>query len=125
MQGYVSTKHEGDKVIVFDRAGVVFVFNFNSSTSFTDYRIGVPAAGKYRIVLDSDDKEFGGHGRLDHNTDHLSFPEHFGGRPHSLMVCAVSLIMGQISVLKTFSLHFRSMPLVVPLLSWSKWTSCG
>jgi len=82
----VSTKNQGDKVIVFDRAGLVFVFNFHPNQSFTDYRIGVPNPGKYRIVLDSDDKAFGGHGRLDHNTDHLSFPEPFGGRQHSLMV---------------------------------------
>ena len=85
-QAYVSTKHEGDKVVSFDRAGLVFVFNFNSTQSFTDYRIAVPTAGKYRVVLDSDDKKFGGHGRLDHNTDFFSLDEPFGGRPHSLMV---------------------------------------
>jgi len=85
-QAYVSTKHEEDKVISFDRAGLVFVFNFNSTKSYTDYRIGVPTAGKYRIVLDSDEKKFGGYGRLDHNTDFFSLEEPFGGRPHSLMV---------------------------------------
>lgn len=85
-QGYVSTKHQGDKVVSFDRAGLVFVFNFNSSKSFTDYRIGAPVAGKYRIVLDSDDKQFGGHHRLDHNTDYFSLEEPFAGRQHSLMV---------------------------------------
>lgn len=83
---YVSTKHQGDKVICFDRAGLVFVFNFHSTQSYTDYRIGVPTAGKYRIVLDTDVEDFGGHGRLDHNTDHFSFAEEFGGRSNSLMV---------------------------------------
>lgn len=38
--GYVSCKHEDDKVIAFERAGLVFVFNFHNSKSFTDYRIG-------------------------------------------------------------------------------------
>ncbi|EFX66191.1 hypothetical protein DAPPUDRAFT_302911 [Daphnia pulex] len=85
---YMSTKHEGDKVISFDRAGLVFVFNFNSTKSYTDYRIAIPTAGKYRIVLDSDDKKFGGHGRLDHNTDFFSLEEPFGGHPNSLMVYA-------------------------------------
>jgi len=47
MQAYVSRKHEDDKVIVFERAGVVFVFNFNSSKSFTDYKIGVQVDGVY------------------------------------------------------------------------------
>lgn len=94
--GYVSTKHEGDKVISFDRAGLVFVFNFNPTQSFTDYRVGVPAAGKYRLVLDSDDHKFGGHGRLDHNTNYFSFEEPFGGRPYSTMVyapCRTSFVL--------------------------------
>lgn len=38
--GYVSWKHEDDKVIAFDRCGLVFVFNFHNSKSFTDYKIG-------------------------------------------------------------------------------------
>ncbi|XP_057375740.1 1,4-alpha-glucan-branching enzyme-like [Daphnia carinata] len=94
--GYVSTKHEGDKVISFDRAGLVFVFNFNPTQSFTDYRVGVPVAGKYRVVLDSDDHECGGHGRLDHNTNYFSFEEPFGGRPYSTMVyapCRTSFVL--------------------------------
>ena len=37
--GYVSWKHEDDKVIVFERADTVFVFNFNSSKSFADYKV--------------------------------------------------------------------------------------
>lgn len=37
---YVSRKHEGDKIIAFERAGLVFVFNFHPDRSFTDYRIG-------------------------------------------------------------------------------------
>lgn len=82
----MSTKHQGDKVISFDRGGLVFVFNFNSTKSFTDYRIGAPVAGKYRIVLDSDEKKFGGHHRLDPNTDYFSLEEPFAGRPYSLMV---------------------------------------
>ena len=37
--GFVSWKHEADKVIVFERARVLFVFNFHSSNSFTDYKV--------------------------------------------------------------------------------------
>ena len=54
-QAYVSRKHEGDKVIVFERAGVVFVFNFHPSKSYTDYKIGVQVDGKYpRKMIDAD-----------------------------------------------------------------------
>lgn len=38
--GYVSWKHNDDKVIAFERCGLVFVFNFHCNKSFTDYKIG-------------------------------------------------------------------------------------
>lgn len=65
-QAYVSLKNEQDKVIVFERAGLLWIFNFHPSQSFTDYRVGVETPGTYRIVLNTDDKErFGGLGRID------------------------------------------------------------
>ena len=62
-QAYISLKHEGDKVLVFERAGLLWIFNFHPTNSFTDYRVGVDVPGTYRIVLDSDDPAFGGLGR--------------------------------------------------------------
>jgi len=85
-QGYVSWKHEGDKVIVFERAGVVFIFNFHCNKSFSDYKVGVEVGGKYKIVLDSDAEEFGGHKRLDHNTEFFTFPEGYAGRMNHMCV---------------------------------------
>ena len=43
--GYVSTKNEGDKTIVFERAGLLFAFNLHSTNSFPDYRVGVQESG--------------------------------------------------------------------------------
>ncbi len=58
------TVNNGDKIIAFERAGLVFVFNFHAVRSYTDY--GIPIAGnKYRIVLSSDATEFGGFNRVD------------------------------------------------------------
>ena len=37
--------------MVFERAGVVFVFNFHTSKSFSDYRIGVDQPGKYPLNI--------------------------------------------------------------------------
>lgn len=85
-QGYVSWKHEDDKVIVFERANLVFAFNFHHCKSFPDYKIGVQNAGKYKIVLDSDAEEFGGHKRLDPKTEFFTFPEPYAGRHNSMMV---------------------------------------
>ncbi|RZK16128.1 MAG: 1,4-alpha-glucan-branching enzyme, partial [Hymenobacter sp.] len=55
----------GNKVIAFERAGLVFVFSFSPTESFFDYGIPAPAVGRYRLVLTSDRPEFGGFARLD------------------------------------------------------------
>ncbi|KAG8271534.1 1,4-alpha-glucan branching enzyme [Homalodisca vitripennis] len=78
--GYVSWKHESDKVIVFERAELLFVFNFHPTQSFPDYKLGVELAGDYRVVLSSDDPSFGGHNRVDNSVVHVSSPEGFAWR---------------------------------------------
>uniref|UniRef100_A0A1D5R8L3 1,4-alpha-glucan-branching enzyme n=1 Tax=Macaca mulatta TaxID=9544 RepID=A0A1D5R8L3_MACMU len=84
-QAYVSEKHEGNKIIAFERAGLLFIFNFHPSKSYTDYRVGT-AFGTFKIVLDSDAAEYGGHQRLDHSTDFFSEAFEHNGRPCSLLV---------------------------------------
>jgi len=37
-------------VIVFERAGVLFVFNFHVEKSYTDYKVGVNVPGKYPLI---------------------------------------------------------------------------
>ncbi|KAF8921753.1 alpha-1,4-glucan branching enzyme, partial [Haplosporangium bisporale] len=71
---FVSLKHESDKVLAFDRAGAVFIFNFHATNSFTDYRIAVPEPGKYRILLNSDEARFGGHDRVKLDGEFFSTP---------------------------------------------------
>ena len=46
---YVSWKHEDDKIICFERAGCLFVFNFHVNKSFADYRVGVDQPGYYQV----------------------------------------------------------------------------
>ncbi|KAH0566028.1 1,4-alpha-glucan-branching enzyme [Trichoglossum hirsutum] len=67
-QAYISLKDEYDKVIVFERAGLLWVFNFHPTKSFADYRVGVEQGGTYKIVLNSDDPKYGGLGRIDEST---------------------------------------------------------
>ena len=85
-QAFVSLKHEGDKVLAFDRAGAVFIFNFNGSQSFTDYRIAVPTPGQYKILLNSDEKQFGGHDRVSADSRYFSTPEPWGGHQQYIQV---------------------------------------
>jgi len=54
---------DADKVLAFQRAGHVFVFNFHPTRSFPDYPIPSPA-DRLQLVYDSDAARFGGYGRL-------------------------------------------------------------
>jgi 1,4-alpha-glucan branching enzyme len=55
--------HEEDKLLAFERAGWVFIFNFHPVRTFRDHGITVPQ-GPFVEALNSDDPSFGGHGRL-------------------------------------------------------------
>jgi 1,4-alpha-glucan branching enzyme len=57
------TENSGDKIIAFTRGDYLFVYNFHPAKSFTDY--GIPLAGNFNLVLDSDDPRFGGFDRVD------------------------------------------------------------
>ncbi|QSE99162.1 alpha amylase C-terminal domain-containing protein [Fulvivirga lutea] len=66
---------ETNQVLIFERANLIFIFNFSPSNSIPDYKFWVPKKGKYKYVLNSDDKKFGGHGRVDEKVVHESFEE--------------------------------------------------
>lgn len=46
---FISRKDEGDRVIIFERGDLVFVFNFHWTSSYFDYRIGCSKPGKYKV----------------------------------------------------------------------------
>ncbi|MDR2471984.1 MAG: alpha amylase C-terminal domain-containing protein, partial [Tannerella sp.] len=52
---------ESDRILAYRRGEMLFVFNFNPTRSFTDYGFLTPP-GKYRIILNTDAKRFGGFG---------------------------------------------------------------
>jgi 1,4-alpha-glucan branching enzyme len=74
-------EHSDDKVIAFERANLLFVFNFHHSRSYSDYHIEAPP-GKYRMILDSDDLKYGGHGRLKSNQYHFTISDTAFGKMH-------------------------------------------
>ncbi|WKT49940.1 Glycosyl hydrolase, family 13, catalytic domain [Fusarium oxysporum f. sp. vasinfectum] len=95
-QAYISLKHEGDKVIVFERGGLVFIFNFHPTNSFSDYRIGIDVAGTYRVVLNTDSKDVGGHNRVDENTRFFTTPMEWNNRKnwtHIYIPCRTALVL--------------------------------
>lgn len=56
--------HEEDKVLVYRRGELVFVFNFHPSNSYEGFRVGVPDMSDYEVVLSTDEAEFGGFERV-------------------------------------------------------------
>ncbi|KIW68069.1 1,4-alpha-glucan-branching enzyme [Phialophora macrospora] len=85
-QAYVSLKNETDKVLVFERAGLLWIFNFHPTASFTDYRVGVDVAGVYRIIIDTDAPEYGGHGRNAKDTRFFTTDMPWNGRKNFTQV---------------------------------------
>ncbi len=71
-------EHSDDKLIIFERDGLLFAFNFHPVRSYSDYRFEAPA-GKYKMILDSDAPQYGGHSRLIANQEHLTSRHHPAG----------------------------------------------
>ncbi|CAJ0643016.1 10721_t:CDS:10 [Entrophospora sp. SA101] len=69
-QAYISAKHESDKVIVFERGNLLWIFNFHPTNSFSDYKVGTEWSGKYTVILNLDNKKFGGHDRINEILTH-------------------------------------------------------
>ncbi|MCO5550805.1 hypothetical protein L7F22_004297 [Adiantum nelumboides] len=61
---FISCASEEEKVVVFEKGGLVFVFNFHPLNTYEGYKVGCDLPGRYRVALDSDSLEFGGHGRV-------------------------------------------------------------
>ena len=59
-----------NKVIVYEKGGLIFIFNFSTGNSIFGYKFWAPTKGNYRIVLNSDRKEFGGFERVDDGIDY-------------------------------------------------------
>lgn len=71
---YGITQNTSDGVVIFKRGELIFAFNFNPTKSFTDYGFEIDA-GKYQIVLNTDNKLFGGLNRNDDSLIHETVNE--------------------------------------------------
>lgn len=66
--------NDEDQILAFGRNDLIFVFNFNPVKSFTDYGILV-TEGSYNVILNTDDKIFGGKGLADDSVVHFTIPD--------------------------------------------------
>lgn len=68
---YTLCDNEGDQIIAYQRGNLIFVFNWNGEKSFSDYGILAPE-GKYRVLLNTDAKEFAGFGLSNDKMEHFT-----------------------------------------------------
>ena len=80
---------ETNKTIIFERNHLLFVFNLHPQNSIPDYTFKIPEPGTYALILNSDDQQFGGHGRIDPTVDYQSFTE-MTNKEHFLKIYATN-----------------------------------
>ena len=64
---------EHNQVFVFERNHLIFVINISPTNSIFGYEFPVHRQGEYKIILNSDDKKFGGFNRVDDKMHYPSF----------------------------------------------------
>lgn len=67
---FVSLIDDMDKMIVFERGELVYIFNFHPNNSYENYLIGTYWDSPHMVLYETDDDKYGGMRRLDgaHNT---------------------------------------------------------
>lgn len=66
--------HE-NQVLAYMKGKFLFVFCFHPSFAKFGYQVQVPYYGKYKLILTSDSKEFGGQNRSEIGTEHFTYAE--------------------------------------------------
>jgi 1,4-alpha-glucan branching enzyme len=59
-----------NKVIVFEKNNLIFIFNFSAGNSIFGYQFKAHQPGNYQIILNSDNNHFGGFARIDTSIDY-------------------------------------------------------
>ena len=69
---YSHLMDEHNKTMVYSHKGLLFVLNWHPTASIPDYQLNVPWAGKYTMLLSSDEERFGGHQRAEAGSEHFT-----------------------------------------------------
>jgi 1,4-alpha-glucan branching enzyme len=77
-------EHDDNKLIIFERAGLLLAFNFHPDQSYSDYRFEAPP-GKYKLILNTDDGRYGGHRRLQPDQEHLTISKTVARQKHHFL----------------------------------------
>ncbi len=78
--GALIKSDDWNKALVFEKAGLVFAFNFHINQSLPDYEFYLSGSGNYKIILNSDETGFGGHNRVKDSIDYATRYDEREGR---------------------------------------------
>jgi len=107
---FITLAHEADKIIVFERGDLLFVFNFHPSKSFEHYRIGTKWGSDHRIIFHSDKEIYGGKDRLKYGEENY-FPYHkenWCNRPNYIK-CYIPSRTAMVLIAKENELKFKNI----------------
>ena len=85
--------HEDDKVLAFERGGLVFVFNFSPEKSYEGYTIPVTKGEDHDILFTSDDGKYGGFERIAHGQVSAYVPEMEGNNLRLYLPARTCLVL--------------------------------
>ena len=71
---YCLQMDDRNQTIAFSHGRLVFVFNWHPAASIPDYRCRVREAGRYELILSTDERRFGGTERARLGSEHFSSP---------------------------------------------------
>ena len=63
---FIRTKNNSDKILIFEKGNLVFVFNWHHSQSYQSYHVYATMCSELQVVWSTDDECFGGHSRVGH-----------------------------------------------------------
>lgn len=61
---YVTLSSEEDKIIIYEKGELIYVFNFHTNNSYEGYLIGTNWRSEHMILFETDEERFGGHQRI-------------------------------------------------------------
>ena len=73
--------NDDDQILAYSRGKYMYVFNFSPSKSFEGYGFMMPE-GKYKVVLNTDAKKYGGFGFSDDSVEHFTTYDRLLARQH-------------------------------------------
>lgn len=86
---------EENKVVIFERNHLIFIFCFHPDRSIADYKFHLPEPGQYELLLCTDDPSFGGHHRVDRSIKYESSSYEHGDQLSIYLPCRTALVLGK------------------------------